>query len=129
MSAVIPMATDFGGNSTVAKDTMCHQQKHSRRAFLVCFSPIADVPTTIKGPAFLPRAPSRRAVPSGGYRAAVEPFDDPVVSLLSAWPSRQFSDRYAEPPGHKSLAAFLYPGPDQRAPLGPRQCQSRNSNQ
>ena len=38
-----------------------------------------------------------------------EPFDDPVVGLLSAWKARQFSsDRYAGGRRAKALAAFLF---------------------
>jgi hypothetical protein len=38
-----------------------------------------------------------------------EPFDDPVVGVLGAWPSRQFrSDRYAESPGRKAWATSLF---------------------
>ena len=38
-----------------------------------------------------------------------EPFDDPVVGLLSAWQARQFSsDRYAGGRRAKALTAFLF---------------------
>ena len=38
-----------------------------------------------------------------------EPFDDPVVGLLSAWQARQFSsDRYAGGRRAKASAAFLF---------------------
>jgi len=44
-----------------------------------------------------------------GERRQTEPLDDPVVGVLGAWPSRQFSsDRYAKPPGPKAWAAFLF---------------------